>query len=198
MFSSNTLPPPSTIPDNLVSPLAPFFAIAKAVVSNRTIANNYTVGPQPLISDGSAGDPASIGMCVLLANWSNQDAGQINYAGAAKDQLDFLFQDVPRTSDGAISHRVSEVQLWSVSSPGYSNHGLILIHFRSDFVYMVPPFLAYYGVMSRNRTLLAQSYTQISLYRNYLRDPTQNMWRHVVLGATNNDDGFWSTGAHFF
>ena len=117
VFSSTSLPPPSTIPSSLTSPLAPFFAIAKSVVSNRTISNNKTVGPQPLIpADGSAGDPASIGMCVLLANWTMQDAGQIDYAGAAQDQLDYLFQDVPMTSDGAISHRVSEVQLWWVSS----------------------------------------------------------------------------------
>ncbi|KAF8808899.1 Six-hairpin glycosidase [Phlegmacium glaucopus] len=176
VFSSTPLPPPSTIPSNLTSPLTPFFAIAKAVVSNRTATNN-TVGPQALIpADGSAADPASIGMCVLLANWTNQDAGQIDYAGAARDQLNFLLQDVPRTSDGAISHRISQVQLWS------------------DFVYMVPPFLAYYGVLSRNRTLLGESYNQIKLYRNYLRDPTQSMWRHVLLGTSGNDEGFWSTG----
>jgi len=80
------------------------------------------------------------------------------------------------TSDGAISHRVSEVQLWS------------------DSVYMVPPFLAYYGVISRNRTLLSESYNQIKLYRNYLRDPTANMWKHVLLGTSGIDEGFWSTG----
>ena len=112
VFSSKTLPPPSTIPSDLTAPLAPFFAIARSVVSNRTAANNNSVGPQPLLPDGSAGDPASIGMCVLLANWTNQDAGKIDYAGAAKDQLDFLFQDVPMTNDGAISHRVSQIQLW--------------------------------------------------------------------------------------
>ena len=112
VFSSNTLPPPSSIPSNLTTPLAPFFAIARSIVSNRTAANNNTVGPQPFLPDGSAGDPASIGMCVLLANWTNQDAGQIDYAGAAEDQLNFLFQDVPMTSDGAISHRVSQLQLW--------------------------------------------------------------------------------------
>lgn len=92
--------------------MAPFFAIANGVISNRAVANKNAVGPQPFMPDGSAGDPASIGMCVLLANWTKQDAGQIDYAGAAKDQLDFLLQDTPRTSDGAISHRVSEVQLW--------------------------------------------------------------------------------------
>lgn len=112
VFSSTPLPPPSTIPASLTNPLEPFFAIAKGVISNRAAANNNTVGPQPFMPDGSAGDPASIGMCVLLANWTKQDAGQIDYAGAAKDQLDFLLQEVPRTSDGAISHRVSELQLW--------------------------------------------------------------------------------------
>ena len=112
VFSPNSLPPPSTIPSDLTTPLAPFFAIARSVVSNRTVANNKSVGPQPFLPDGSAGDPASIGMCVLLANWTNQDGGQIDYAGAAKDQLDFLFQQVPMTVDGAISHRVSQVQLW--------------------------------------------------------------------------------------
>jgi len=51
------------------------------------------------------------GISVLLANWTNQDGGQLDYAGAAKDQLRFLFQDVPMTNDGAISHRVLQVQL---------------------------------------------------------------------------------------
>jgi len=65
---------------------------------------------------------------------------------------------------------------------------------RSDFVYMVPPFLAYYGVTTRNRTMLAESYNQIRLYRNYLRDSKQGMWKHIVLGPSGNDEGFWSTG----
>lgn len=109
-----TLPPPASIPDSLESSgsLISFFAIAKQIVTNRTVSNNNTVGPQPLIADGSAADPASIGVSVLLANLTGQDAGQVNYSGAATDQLNFLLQDVPRTSDGAISHRVSEVQLW--------------------------------------------------------------------------------------
>jgi hypothetical protein len=65
------------------------------------------------MQDGSAADPASIGVAVLLANWTGQ-AGE-DYADAAKDQLEFLQFSVPKTSDGAISHRVSEVQLWCVS-----------------------------------------------------------------------------------
>ena len=65
---------------------------------------------------------------------------------------------------------------------------------RSDFIYMVPPFLAYYGVITRNRTLLGESYNQIALYRSYLFDPTESLWRHVLLGVSQNDEGFWSTG----
>jgi rhamnogalacturonyl hydrolase YesR len=68
-------------------------------------------------------------------------------------------------------------------------------HIRSDFIYMVPPFLAYYGVITRNRTLLSESYNQIELYRNYLFDQTESLWRHVLLGVSQNDEGFWSTGA---
>ena len=114
VFSKTSLPPPASVQKNLVDPLSPFFAIARSTVQGRAQSNNYTVGPQALIQDGSAADPASIGMSVLLANWTGQDGGQINYGGAAKDQLDFLLQKVPRTSDGAISHRVDMLQLWCV------------------------------------------------------------------------------------
>lgn len=65
---------------------------------------------------------------------------------------------------------------------------------RSDFVYMVPPFLAYYGVTTQNISLLQEAYTQISLYRKYLRDTTaNNLWKHIQLGV-GIDNGHWSTG----
>ena len=69
---------------------------------------------------------------------------------------------------------------------------------RSDFVYMVPPFIAYYGALTNNRTLLAEAYNQCRLYRQYLRNDspgssTHNLWRHIVLGNWQ-DNGFWSTG----
>lgn len=61
---------------------------------------------------------------------------------------------------------------------------------------MVPPFLAYYGVITRNQTLLLDAYNQIRLYRSYLRDPTaNNLWKHIVLGVNASDPGHWSTGA---
>jgi len=59
---------------------------------------------------------------------------------------------------------------------------------------MVPPFLAYYGVMTRNRSAVAESYNQISLYRKYLREQgSVNLWRHMALGGSP-DNGHWSTG----
>ncbi|XP_006457009.1 hypothetical protein AGABI2DRAFT_212258 [Agaricus bisporus var. bisporus H97] len=176
VFSNNNLPPPpSSPPDDLSSALEPFFSIAKDVVANRPVQN--ISGPRPLLPDGSAGDPASIGMCVLLANWTGVDRGSgLDYAGAAKDELDWLLSVIPRTDDGAISHREKELQLWS------------------DSVYMVPPFLAYYGIISNNQTLLMEAYNQIKLYRNYLRDSdAQNRWKHVVLGS-GTDEKHWTTG----
>jgi len=59
---------------------------------------------------------------------------------------------------------------------------------------MVPPFLAYYGVLQSNRTLLVEAYNQCKLYRNYLRDGSTGLWRHVMGGFSGNDPGFWSTG----
>ncbi|KXN84655.1 Lactam utilization protein lamB [Leucoagaricus sp. SymC.cos] len=181
VFSRHAVPPPSTPPGNLTAPLELFFAIPRTVVADRTNASENASEPQPLIpGDGASADPASIGMSVSLANWTGQaDGSGLDFAGAARGQLDFLLNVVPRTPDGAISHRVSGVQLWS------------------DFVYMVPPFLAYYGVVAQNRTLLLEAYNQIKLYRNYLRDSdAQNRWKHVLLGQSGlfNDEGHWTTG----
>ena len=62
---------------------------------------------------------------------------------------------------------------------------------------MVPPFLAYYGAMTGNQTLLQEAYNQIKLYRNYLRDiSANNVWKHIQKGIYGMDDGHWSTGAY--
>ena len=70
------------------------------------------------IGDTSAGDPASVGIAVLIANWTNLQSVQqddYDYSGAATAQVQYLFgPEVPKTSDGAISHRVSQVQLWYI------------------------------------------------------------------------------------
>ena len=51
-------------------------------------------------------------MAVLLANWTRTNLSEDKFAVAAKNQLEYLLVDAPRTDDGAISHRQAEVQLW--------------------------------------------------------------------------------------
>lgn len=91
----------------------------------------------------------------------------------------------------------------SASHPEILGHVSSKIYLsRSDFVYMVPPFLAYYGLLTNNQSLITDAYTQIKLYRNYLRDTSAgNLWAHIVLGNNSNgvanDPGHWSTGTFF-
>ncbi|KAJ2925863.1 hypothetical protein H1R20_g11230, partial [Candolleomyces eurysporus] len=181
VFSSSSIPPSSNAAGDYS--MEPFWHIARSIMGQW----NGTSGgsPQPLMPDGSAADPASNGVTILMANWTGLAARDsasnsslnYDYAAAAKSQLDFLYSSsVPKTSDGAISHRVDQLQLWS------------------DFIYMVPPFFAYYGALTRNRTLLVEAYNQCKLYRSYLQDEKSRLWRHVLLGTSGIDEGFWSTG----
>jgi len=123
--------------------------------------------------DGSAADPASLGISILLANATMPG---VNYMSAVDDQNRWLFEVAPRTSDGAVSHRVSEVQLWS------------------DFMAMVPPYLAYYGALMRNDSVTQAAYDQCRLYRQYMTNGT-GLWRHILLGNEEmQDPGYWATG----
>ena len=90
------------------------YTIARNVVAPLPSPPSNGTG-QPLVTgDTSAGDPASIGTAVLIANWT--ELGGEDYAAAASGQVEYLFGPaVPKTSDGAISHRVSQLQLWWVS-----------------------------------------------------------------------------------
>jgi hypothetical protein len=80
---------------------------------------NQPWGQWQLIEDASAADPASVGPAVILANWTmGEDAtlggrNQSGVGGAAEAQVWALEFQTPRASDGAISHRVDSVQLWS-------------------------------------------------------------------------------------
>lgn len=61
-------------------------------------------------ADLSAGDPASLGISILLANHTLEG---VDYMQAVEQQNRYLLQVAPRTDDGAISQRVRGVQLWS-------------------------------------------------------------------------------------
>lgn len=47
---------------------------------------------------------------------------------------------------------------------------------------MAPPSLSYWGAATCNITLLEMGYIQAKLYRDVLRDPETNTWRHILLG----------------
>ncbi|PWN92302.1 hypothetical protein FA10DRAFT_89659 [Acaromyces ingoldii] len=64
---------------------------------------------------------------------------------------------------------------------------------------MGPPFLALYGLMTNNQTLLQMAFDQCRLYRDALRIPSgdaQGLLRHIVnaTGTEGNDPGAWLTG----
>ncbi|KAI9463582.1 glycoside hydrolase family 105 protein [Lactarius psammicola] len=173
---SVSLPPPPFLDSSLNDTLADVFSIARNAVAALPPPPSNGTGQPLVLGDGSAGDPASIGTAVLIANWTN--LGGEYYAAAATAQVQYLFGPaVPKTHDGAISHHVSQVQLWS------------------DSVYMVPPFLAYYGITTGNQSMLQEAYNQVKLYRTYLRDKSAGgLWQHIVLGTNGTDSGHWSTG----
>lgn len=68
---------------------------------------------------------------------------------------------------------------------------------RSDFVYMVPPFIAYYGALQSDKDLLLEAYNQCRLYRDALQDPSPQLgiptWKHIVQGSFQ-DNTHWATG----
>ncbi|KAJ3505924.1 hypothetical protein NLJ89_g7157 [Agrocybe chaxingu] len=146
-------------------------------IANKTVSAKPADSLPLIPNQGSAADPASIGVAVLLANWTRTDTRNSAFADAASGQLEYLLDHAPRSPTGAISHRANEVQLWA------------------DFVYMVPPFIAYYGALEGGvggRTLLQTAYDQIRLYRDALKDES-GLWRHITLGSFQ-DNTHWATG----
>ncbi|KAG0708427.1 hypothetical protein DFH29DRAFT_480120 [Suillus ampliporus] len=129
--------------------------------------------------DGAALDGASAGSAVLLGSCT--DSSRHDYWwNAAYAQLNFILNVAPRTSTGAISHRVDSRQYWA------------------DGVYMGFPFIAYFGAVTNNATLLQIAYDQCRLYRDalLLDGPTGKLWGHIYSDDTKEwiDEGIWGTG----
>src|SRR5882757_10293251 len=61
---------------------------------------------------------------------------------------------------------------------------------------MAPPFIANFGAYEQGHdrnALLQTAYDQCRLYRQYMRDPATNLWRHIELGSWQ-DQSLWATG----
>ncbi|KAI0299736.1 Six-hairpin glycosidase [Multifurca ochricompacta] len=170
VFACGSIPPPGKLREGQA---ADVLSIAEKVVAEKT------AGSLPLINgDGAVGDPASIGVSVLLRNWTLRNHEDTSFADAASQQLDYLLHVAPRAPNGAISHRESQVQLWA------------------DFISMGPPFIAYYGALEGGTdgdALLQVAYDQVRLYRDVLFDSSVGLWRHIDLGE-GTDPTHWGTG----
>lgn len=120
-------------------------------------------------------------LAAFIAREINSTQGY--FIAAAQDQLNYTLKGVPRAPSGAISQRTRAVALWA------------------DAMYMMPPFLAAYGLYTENSTLLQMAYDQIGLYRQalqYQSGPGKGLWGHIVsvVNGTSKwqDDNAWTTG----
>lgn len=123
--------------------------------------------------DGSAGDPASLVVPAVLIGQTDSA-----YRKAADRQIAHLYA-VPRLYNGAISQRESVAEVWA------------------DAMYMFPPALAYYAVLTQNQTMLHEAIIQCSRYKLILKANTteswSGLWTHII-GPQSQTLGIWSTG----
>ncbi|KAF7316620.1 hypothetical protein HMN09_00394600 [Mycena chlorophos] len=155
----------------------PALAYAQAHITIGTGSNSLANG------SGAVGDPASLGVGAVMLSKTNS-----TFVAACQDEIDFLVSGAPRYINGAISQRVNSAELWA------------------DFIYMAPPYLAYFGAATNNASLMETAYTQCGLYREVLllgsnsstpsalnSSTTDGRWRHII-GPPSPDIGLWSTG----
>jgi len=76
---------------------------------------------QTLVPDSAVGDPASLGVSAILLGQSDS-----TYIGAANRQADYILNQAPKWSNGAISQRSDVAELWA------------------DFIAMAPPFCTFF------------------------------------------------------
>ncbi|KAF8143719.1 hypothetical protein K438DRAFT_1875422 [Mycena galopus ATCC 62051] len=161
----------------LLSVFVPSLAYAQANIVIGTGANGLSDG------DGAVGDPASLGVGAVMLGKTN-----VTFAAAAASEIEYIVDEAPRWANGAISQRTDVAELWA------------------DWMFMAPPFIAYYAADSNNASLLETAYLQCGLYREVVllgsnsstfnpvgTSTTNGSWHHIV-GPQSADPGLWSTG----
>lgn len=128
---------------------------------------------------GSLGDPCALGPATwVLAHFADA-VGDVGtelqsddaYAWAVANQLAYLNNGI-KSDNGTISMREGHFELWA------------------DQGYMIPPYLAYLGLTTKNTDLLSQALHQWSLTSSGLLDTSTNLYRHV----NGWDARPWATG----
>ncbi|KAK1221322.1 hypothetical protein PQX77_015869 [Marasmius sp. AFHP31] len=158
----------------------PVPAIPKSKIRSLQYADDrITIGVPPNIfadGAGAVGDPFSLGVAAVMLGKTED-----RYIPALEAEVDYLLNDAPRWYNGAISHRADVPELWS------------------DWMYMLPPALAYYAVDTHNSALLREAVDQCGLQRQALQAnlsdsvPYKGVWEHIV-GPQSPEHGLWSTG----
>ncbi|KAJ7142589.1 hypothetical protein C8R44DRAFT_865915 [Mycena epipterygia] len=169
------------------------------VPSQTYTAPKITFGINGLANGGGAvGDPASLGVAPVMLGETSA-----SYTAAGQSDIDYAVDLVPHWTNGAISQRVDIAELWCVTF--FISH---LSHIRWDFIYMLPPFLAYFSADIQNASLLETVYLHCGLYRSVLlfssntsdavfrapfTSPTNGGWHHIVW-PQSAEPGLWSPG----
>lgn len=162
---------PQAFPAGKVPDSNPRLVPALAFAKRHIRLDNETL----IDGDGASGDPASLGVSALMIGQTDK-----RYAEAAQRQFQH-FDKVPKWKNGAISHRDDYAELWA------------------DFIYMAPPFMAYYAVATNSTETIKKAIMQCLAYRQALKPNTSSdavsagTWQHI-LGPEHEDLGLWSTG----
>jgi len=147
---------------------------------------------QVFVSDSAVGDPASLGVSAILIGQSDS-----TYIDASNRQANYILNEAPRWSNGAISQRPDIAELWA------DNMAMSLPFCRSHFSLFMSRELrnkstanalavAYLAVQEGNISLMAETVTQCGLQRAVLKASDLN-WQHII-GPQSQDTGLWSTG----
>ena len=152
----------------------PTFCIEE--VQSLKYARQHIKTDEKTLCDDETGvaDPAALGVFAIFIGQSER-----SYLDAAHRQIAYLMDEAPRYRSGqAISHRKDVEEVWA------------------DFIYMVPPFLAYYAVAVKDVAYMRAAIDQCIAYHGVLctrsEDIDQGLWHHIA-GPRNADAGYWST-----
>ena len=163
----------------------PALKYAKSKIVIGTGANGLSDG------DGAVGDPASLGVFAVML-------GGV-YGDAARGEVEYLL-GLHRGGGMERFRRGLTFLSFGVFFPPVlkmCRRGLMMGG-RADFVYMAPPFLAFYGAATKNASVLQEAVRQCGLYREVLvvnetSGGYAGLWHHIV-GPQSADKGLWSTG----
>lgn len=138
-------------------------------------------GASLISGQGALGDPCSLGPGAwITAQYFDQPAVKASfnngrraadYAWAVGNQYSHL-EAGTRDSRGALSQREGYYELWS------------------DQGYMIPPFLAYLGLVAGDQSILNDALSQWALESNSLLNPSTGLYQHIP----DFDNNPWATG----